>query len=556
MSLKVRISRIAIPLAIAVGGLVQGPSAHANVYATNIKLNGGLTNVTADAGTGLTISYILNEPATRGVTVSIVSGNTAVRSINIAAGDPGTLMGVNTVSWDGMDNGGNALAGGTYKVSITAAATGFSSWTQTSTDTNAGYYVYSPRGIAVNTNPNSIYYGRVFVGNSANNGSNPGDVDGILKVNADGSLADEGQSSAGYSWNDDSYHDSPHYLRYGQDDRIYALDWTSTGVIVACDMAMTTNEIVFGPDNWVNNPLPQGGVFGWGMFDITDAGTSKGRIWVGNDDIGGVGIWSWRMVNGVADTNDTRGTQVVAIGGTLSDVPSGGFMTDESSNIFVSQGDELGDVPRAILFTNWDGVNAFTTNNVAWAAGTNDDTFNSIYDTALDSRSNPTYAAYSMGGDMGGIRVLYAASGMVVTNADGTQTLTNLDAPNTYFGVSWDAAGNLYGASDTLHSWRVFSPPGTNQATTVSVESIVVPGSQVQVPQFTSIVVNGTTVVLQFTDPADAPVTAYTLLGSSTPNGSFSPAGPATITHVGTGVYEVRVSASGSAQFYRLQRQN
>src|SRR5262249_34022898 len=122
-----------------------------------------------------------------------------------------------------------------------------------------------------------------------------------------------------------------------------------------------------------------------------------------------------------------------------------------------------------------------------------------------------------------------------------------------YFGVAWDAAGNLYGASDTLQLWRVWSPPGTNQATTVSVESIVVPG-QAQPLQLTSIVINNTTVVLQFTDPADEAVNAYTLLSSSTANGPYSQAGGATITHTGSGTYEVTVNVSGAAQFYRIKR--
>src|SRR5262245_12039552 len=41
------------------------PRAHANVYATRIRLNGGVTNV-PNSGTNVIISYILNEPATRG----------------------------------------------------------------------------------------------------------------------------------------------------------------------------------------------------------------------------------------------------------------------------------------------------------------------------------------------------------------------------------------------------------------------------------------------------------------------------------------------------------
>src|SRR4051794_36558585 len=60
------------------------PSAKANVYATNIKLNGSITNaVNTSQGSSVTISYILNEAATAGVTIDILSGVTVVRSISI-----------------------------------------------------------------------------------------------------------------------------------------------------------------------------------------------------------------------------------------------------------------------------------------------------------------------------------------------------------------------------------------------------------------------------------------------------------------------------------------
>src|ERR1035438_8636312 len=89
------------------------PSAHANVYATNIKINGGITNLSVQPGTNVSISYILNEPASAGVTVKVLSGATPVRTISIANG-PGATRGTNTVVWDGKDNGGNNVVVGNY----------------------------------------------------------------------------------------------------------------------------------------------------------------------------------------------------------------------------------------------------------------------------------------------------------------------------------------------------------------------------------------------------------------------------------------------------------
>ena len=48
--------------------LLRVSLAHANVQATNVRLNGATTKVTANTGTSVIISYLLNEPASCGVT--------------------------------------------------------------------------------------------------------------------------------------------------------------------------------------------------------------------------------------------------------------------------------------------------------------------------------------------------------------------------------------------------------------------------------------------------------------------------------------------------------
>src|ERR1035441_10580427 len=91
-------------------------SAHANVYATNIKINGSTNSPTVFAGNSVAISYILNEPAS-GVTVNILSGITVVRSISVTAGNQGTRRGANTVTWDGKNSAGNPVAGEDFSCS-------------------------------------------------------------------------------------------------------------------------------------------------------------------------------------------------------------------------------------------------------------------------------------------------------------------------------------------------------------------------------------------------------------------------------------------------------
>src|ERR1043166_2408731 len=63
----------------------------ANVYATNVRLNGGFTDVIVPAPTNVIISYTLNEPATLGVSININSGATTVRTIVLTNAAPGTM---------------------------------------------------------------------------------------------------------------------------------------------------------------------------------------------------------------------------------------------------------------------------------------------------------------------------------------------------------------------------------------------------------------------------------------------------------------------------------
>src|ERR1035441_3314504 len=93
---KLQRSLVVSGLALALALATYAPSARANVYATNIKLNGSLTSAT-NVQNGLAISYILTDPATLGTTMRILSGATVVDTISVPSGRGGTLMGMNTV---------------------------------------------------------------------------------------------------------------------------------------------------------------------------------------------------------------------------------------------------------------------------------------------------------------------------------------------------------------------------------------------------------------------------------------------------------------------------
>ena len=523
-------------LAVA-GALLFGPAAaKANVFASNIKVGGVLTNGSTPVAQGgaVNISYVLNEAATAGASINICSGATLIDTITIASGSAGTLRGLNNVVWGTTNSSGASVAAGNYNFSITVAATGFTTWTQTSSDTAAGAPANYALGIDVDKNTNSLYYGRVVIGN-ATVGSNTNIAAaakkvGFYKMNADGSQADEGwYGNANYLADDggdtpvagqmpNSGGFDPMKIRIAEDDRIYWVDNSDVGAILACDMLATTNQIVIddggasggqlgGPNNFSGCPdLSDLGTIGFQIFDVAFTTTTNASIWLPCNTFSTWGVWMFHMTNGQSDPNDTQGTQVVEIGGDLALVSSGGMMVDNNLDIFVGQSRQNDGVNNefldAMVFTNWNGgvlpadnstfgfVLGGTPGEVEWGYGSgvgvvtasNDFTMEAVEDQVINSRQNPTIVAVPMGvgsqNGGGGIRLLNATNGSVITVTNGLgatiQTLTNLDWHQGYTCAAWDAAGNLYAASTTRNVWREYSPPGANTSTTVALATMAV----------------------------------------------------------------------------------
>jgi hypothetical protein len=519
-------------IALAIGSLTS--NARANVYATNLKLNGSTNNPTIVAGQNVSISYILNEPASAGVTIGILSGTNVVRTISVAAGNPGTSLGTNTVTWNGKNDAGANVPGGDYSFSITAAATGYSDWTQISSDTNAGNQLTRAWGITVNQNTNSFYYGRVFVANTC---PSAGDPLGFHKLNADGSPADEGMlSDGGYGWTGytgDYY--SPFRVKVGADDRFYALDWYGNGVILSWDQQITTNSIlnVMRDDN-----NPGGGSFG-GFF-ITGTGTNR-QVWMA-DWSGQYGIYRWNMqADGTLATNDT-GTQVVAVGGDVFD-SCFDVAVDTNGDIYALCQPTDASQYKIMRFP------AYTNTPLLTADWKVDATSTSLDPWALAVNPAATYVAVAWS-QSDSVLILDANTGASVA------TISSNGYP--HYAVAWDNVGNVYpcfdindndpDASETNSIWQAWSPPGANQATTYGLETIQV----LQAPTITSIVPSGLNLILNFTGPSNYPPAAFTVLSGSVPTGITNIVTAAVITG-GEGVFQAIVPVSGSAQFYRIQ---
>jgi hypothetical protein len=556
MNLTHFLERISPLSALALASVLLTPNAHANVYATNLSLNNGTTNVLVSPGESVAISYILNEPATLGVTVNIISGGTVVRSLSLSPNSPGTQTGANSVVWDGTDNNTNKVAPGTYSVSVTAAAVGYSSWTQITADGDATY-VWEGRGIAIDRNTNSLYYGRIFVANAyAGPGNLPGDAVGILKLNADGSAAAEGASSAGedgHTWTDD--HISPWKLVVSADDYVYVDDLANGGEVFRWDPTLSSNAMtqVLGKDNQPSGANLSG-------LAIVGAGTNS-QIWMA-DDLGNNGILQWGLTNnGACGTNDA-GEMVVGLGTNFTLRPHA-VTLDQNQNIYscqpvVTMGDPS---QRVFRFPAYDpSTNAGQPEFVAdWAVGANDDSYGGASGIALDPSGN--YVAVSFEGvnsgglaSLGNTKILYATNGALVANLDlGVVTdPPSTDTEHQDTDCVWDAVGNVYCIDNWFGYWRAYSPPGANQSTTLAVMNVQV-GSPTP-PTITRISVENGTVTILFTAGASDAPASFSLLSAANAPGPYSPAAGTTITQLNPGQFSATVPANGPIRFYRIQR--
>jgi hypothetical protein len=494
-------------------------AARANVYATNLRVNHSINNASFAPGNSVEISYILNEPASDGVTIQLWSNTNVIKTFEISSDSSGALRGTNSVFWDGTDANGDPVVEGIYSVTINARSIGYDDWTQTTDDSNDGNFVFEPRGIAVNQNTDSPYYGRVFVGNAHASGGGidkPGANVGILKLNADGSGADEGCfSTGGYSWSGDFY--SPWKIEVSEDDKVYINDWNALteGIVLAFDQEISPDyTTILDDDNWPNDGFADlSGPY------VTGSGTNT-QIWMADVSTnfgGSTGIVGFNVdSNGVVADGDTG---FVAVATTNSDLDMAPYdvALDRLGNFYTIQRVTDLDVPefRVMRFPPLDGTNVDTVAD--WKVGANDDTLINAYGIAVNPSGTCVAVAvrgYGNNGSFqnGNVSIFNATNGdLMTTFSDGT---------NSYTDVAWDNVGNLYATDAGSSVWRAYSPPGTNQSTTLMVPLIQL-YSQIVPPQFTTPALNDTQDAVQFSLVGQSNVTY--LVESTTDFMTWSP---------------------------------
>lgn len=443
---------------------------YANVYATNVEVSSN--TLQADGTATVTISFILNEAADNGVDVKIYNSDTdLIKTISLATAPKG----LNTVDWDGTYNDGVTIAAsGKYTIEVTASDDGYTAWTKISDNTKTA--IYSPRGIAVNRNPDSPYFGRIYVTNKATGTStNTGafeTIQGILMYTQDQELI--GQSTGGVAW-PSSTTGSPHKVMVGPDDMVYVGDYANDRLYAFdAEIDATSQKLVIGDSNketgqyiaghWVtgtgadraiytadghygdytgikkydiglNDVMPDGNV-GYEIIQRPSGLYYQYDVEVGSD--GSIYFCEFRSAKGEPLDKDGNPIDLKAAGEAYPLIKYKPWVDDGSQTPYTLD-DTLWTVTKQLTGSRGIGLDE-TRNRVAFC----------------DYYSNKVY-------------IFDATTGDLVETVNSTLTKS--------WDVAFDAAGNMYLMDNSAEYWTITSPPdGPNSYTTPCPETVTVTG--------------------------------------------------------------------------------
>ncbi|MCC6484502.1 MAG: PEP-CTERM sorting domain-containing protein [Armatimonadetes bacterium] len=445
--------------AVASALLVLPASVFANVYPTNLTQSSSSLN-TYFAQT-VNLGYLLNQAADAGVTVDILnSSNAVVKTFALGA----QSQGVQTLSWDGTDSSNNPVPAGDYSFRVTTSALGCGGWTQISNDGNVNLQFNSPRGVSVNRDPTSPYYGRIFVANSAAGAQG----DGIFARNADGSDSALGQGNSaltgGFSWGA-STSASPYFIEVGSDNKLYISDGSDPhGGIYRTDMNISNGEQVLDGIGDSANPSVHGSTASSVIVSGSTAGGDLKVFALDEDMIPHQGLWEWNIGAGplpsaVAPTL-LSSPLISFVAGTTVDLARG-----PAGNFYLSQNRSAG-AEAGLFVTDNTGV------NVLW------DSLNATR-TLLGNPSAPDMLtkvraiAVSSDGNML-VAVVDNSSFWTIPLVGGVPDLSlaalqSVGSVNFGRDISMDAVGNVYVSSSGNAKVKIYSPGGANSSFTESL---------------------------------------------------------------------------------------
>jgi hypothetical protein len=256
-------------------------------------------------------------------------------------------------------------------------------------------------------------------------------------------------------------------IEVSDDDQVYVHD-SVQGVVLRFDQSLSSGSraLFLRPDNATNSTSSLRSPF------ITGAVTNT-QIWMADaNNPGSAGIRRWTAAgNGLIATNDLGLTVVRAGSGSDLNLAPSDAALDRSNRIYAVQfRDNSGDpADRVMRFPSYDESGAPQTES-DWKIGSGDDSMRGASGVAVDSTDSYVAVAFSgagvgFGRTGGGVKIFRAT--------DGSDLLTLTPGPfHDHTDVEWDNVGNLYVCDNWDSIWRVFSPPGANQATTVAIQTL------------------------------------------------------------------------------------
>lgn len=457
--------RLAIPAVCALAVALLSSPALARPYATS--LTNSLTS----------ISFRLNEDADN---VKIISLGGAVTN------DLGPLPKGLTVT--------NLVIAGVFKVQVTkSAGPGYVQGVvnQISVDTNNFVKFVNQRGVSVNKNTNSPYFGRIYVSVSAP-GTTAGRsvADGIYLLNADqtdaigqGDTPRTGGVNGGAGF--DAFvanAESPNRIVVGPDDNLYITDWSDAhGGLYVTDPNVATNAaathvlpFLGGPSATTNNHGSMSAVW-------IEGSLAQGNLVVYTQDEDLVpknGVWRYDI---------GAGPLPYAADGTLAF--SFGLNSQYSDLVRGPDGKWYGSNRRAefatsagVFVLSEDGSTVLWNSLSVWREFSGNPTARDSYfgeTRGLDVSPDGKYLVVFRGATNNPVAPFIppfvAANSVLILPLDnGVPNITNLvvmpTAPFTATGrdVSFDAVGNIYTVSSGQGLLRIYSPGGFSIVTTGS----------------------------------------------------------------------------------------
>jgi hypothetical protein len=439
--------------------------------------------------TGTSISFRLNESADM---VRIIY-NGGASTLNLGALPAGIAT-------------ANVTITGTFKVEVTkTSGPGYTQGTalQISSDSNTLLQWEQPVGVAVNQNPKSPYFGRIYVANSRPLSTATGRLvqEGIYVLNPDFTDAlGQGNNAltGGLDFSDQSGNTQnqtlPWKLEVGEDDNLYIADFTSnSGTVYVTDPNVSagsgTNVLEgMGSPFYPNASLSHGQI---ASSPIVTGSLAKSNltVYVLDADIDPLnGLKRFDVNEGPLPSpayyNDLSGynSPLLSISRVIVDLDRA-----QDGKFFLSQyrsdGKEVGLAVLSSQDNDGDGVLELLYNSLTdWREITGDSATNDYmrHSYAIKISPNGKYLAVGTSDGPTHIVPLDPTTGLpVLTN----RVTVNTAAAGPTRDVAFDAAGNLYIVNNNIELLRVFSPGGRWVSTTGSDGTFLVTSPVVTTPE-------------------------------------------------------------------------